>query len=195
MPPISAETARARRVGAIKALTERPVHPPKKLLKTAATGPSSATPLLDQENAARWKWAARLEAIGKKAGSFSKLLLETTNESGLSAAEIARLRQLVLSSGAPRTMAVHVSNWERFAEWAESKEIVLHPVTSAKLIQYAPHLGHNECGPSVIPTFRTSVKWVTSKLAIECPDVDHAGLLAIQAVPIPRQWCDVWSSL
>ena len=71
----------------------------------------------------------RLEAIGKKAGSFSKLLLETTNESGLSAAEIARLRQLVLSSGAPRTMALHVSNWERFAEWAESKEIVLHPVT------------------------------------------------------------------
>ena len=197
MPPISAETARARRVGAIKALTERPVHPPKKLLKTA-TGPASATPLLDQENAARWKWAARLEAIGKKAGSFSKLLLETTNESGLSAAEIARLRQLVLSSGAPRTMAVHVSNWERFAEWAESKGIVLHPVTSAKLIQYALHLDNNECGPSVIPTFRTSVKWVTSKLAIECPDVDHAGLLAIQneviskraktlkeAVPIP----------
>eukprot|EP00435_Cladocopium_sp_Y103_P026591 s1365_g6.t1 len=186
LPPISAETARARRVGAIKALTEKPAHPPKKFLKTA-TGPASATPLLDQENAARWKWAARLEAIGKKAGSFSKLLLETTNESGLSAAEIARLRQLVLSSGAPRTMAVHVSNWERFAEWAESREIELHPVTSAKLIQYALHLDKNECGPSVIPTFRTSVKWVTSKLAIECPDVDHAGLLAIQSEVISKR--------
>lgn len=206
MPPTSAETARARRVGAIKALTERPAHPPKKLLKTSA-GPASATPLLDQENAARWKWAARLEETGKKAGSFSKLLLETTNESGLSAAEIARLRQLVLSSGAPRTMAVHVSNWKRFAEWAESREIDLHPVASAKLIQYALHLDKNEGGSSVIPTFRTSVKWVTSKLAIDCPDVDHAGLLAIQneviskraktlkeAVPIPQKWSNVLSS-
>ena len=199
MPPTSAETARARRVGAIKALTERPAHPPKKLLKTSA-GPASAIPLPDQENGARWKWAARLEETGKKAGSFSKLLLQTTNESGLSAAEIARLRQLVLSSGAPRTMAVHVSNWERFADWAESREIDLHPVASAKLIQYALHLDKNEGGPSVIPTFRTSVKWVTSKLAIDCPDVDHAGLLAIQneviskraktlkeAVPIPTE--------
>ena len=70
MPPISAETARARRVGAIKALTERPVHPPKKLLKTA-TGPASATPLLDQEIAARWKWAARLEGDRAKRQALS----------------------------------------------------------------------------------------------------------------------------
>jgi hypothetical protein len=168
-------------------------------LKTDVSS-SSNTPLLDQENAARWKWAARLEEIGKKAGAFSKLLLETSNESGLSHAEIARLRQLVLSSGAPRTMAVHVTNWERFADWMASKDVELHPINSAKLIQYAMHLSNGECGPSVIPTFRTSVKWVTGKLAIECPDVNHPGLLAIQqdvimkraktlreAVPIPTQ--------
>jgi len=199
IPPISSDAARARRVGAIKALTDRPSRPPRKLLKTDVSS-SSNTPLLDQENAARWKWAARLEEIGKKAGAFSKLLLETSNGSGLSHAEIARLRQLVLSSGAPRTMAVHVTNWERFADCMASKDVELHPINSAKLIQYAMHLSNEECGPSVIPTFRTSVKWVTGKLAIECPDVNHPGLLAIQqdvimkraktlreAVPIPTQ--------
>ena len=197
--PISSATARARRVGAINALGGRPVNPPRKFLKKGAEE-TSATPLLDQENAARWKWAARLEEIGRKAGTFSKLLLDTANESGLSHAEVARLRQLVLSSGAPRTMATHVSNWERFAEWAEPRQIEAFPLTSAKLIQYALFLDSKECGPSVIPSFRTSVKWVTSKLAIECPDVDHQGLLALQAevigkrartlkeaVPIPTQ--------
>ena len=197
--PISSATARARRVGAINALGGRPVNPPRKFLKKGAEE-TSATPLLDQENAARWKWAARLEEIGRKAGTFSKLLLDTANESGLSHAEVARLRQLVLSSGAPRTMATHVSNWERFAEWAEARQIEVFPLTSAKLIQYALFLDSKECGPSVIPSFRTSVKWVTSKLAIECPDVDHQGLLALQAevigkrartlkeaVPIPTQ--------
>ena len=197
-PPISSETARARRVGAIKALTDRS-RPPRKILK-ATPDEQSNTPLLDQENAARWKWAARLEEIGKAAGAYSKLLMETANESGLSPAEVARLRQLVLSSGAPRTMAAHISNWERFAEWARSKDIAIFPLDSSKLVRYALHLDNSECGPSVVPTFRTSVKWITAKLAIDCPDVDHPGLLAIQAdiinkrartlkeaVPIPTQ--------
>ena len=195
--PISSDTARSRRAGAIKALTEKSVQPPKKFLKAGANN-QSATPLLDQENAARWKWAARLEEIGKKAGTFSKLLLDTENESGLSHAEIARLRQLVLSSGAPRTMAAHISNWERFSEWAVANQVELFPLTSAKLIQYVMFLDKGECGPSVVPTFRTSVKWITAKLAIECPDVDHPGLIALQneiitkratmlkeAIPIP----------
>ncbi|CAL1152073.1 unnamed protein product [Cladocopium goreaui] len=121
-PPISAVSAKARRAGAIKALSGKTVNPPRKFLKTSPE-PQSATPLLDQDNAARWKWAARLEEIERKAGTFSKLLLDTSNEKGLSHAEVARLRQLVLSSGAPRTMATHVTNWERFAEWAEAEVI------------------------------------------------------------------------
>ena len=92
-------SAKARRAGATKALSGKIVNPPRKFLKTSPE-PQSATPLLDQENAARWKWAARLEEIGRKAGTFSKLLLDTSNEKGLSHAEVARLRQLVLSSGA-----------------------------------------------------------------------------------------------
>ena len=177
--------ARAKRVGAIRALTEK-TAPPKKAPKVDPHAESS-TPLLDQENAARWKYAARLEEIGKRAGSFSKLLLETTNESGLSAEEMARLRHLVLASGAPRTMAVHISNWERFEDWIVSTESEIYPITEAKLLQYAMFLDRNECGPSVIPTFRTSVRWITNKLAIECPAVDHPALLALQADVITRR--------
>ena len=175
--------ARAQRLGAIRSITDRP---PRKVLKPESSHATN-TPLLDQENAARLKWAARLEEIGRKAGAFSKLLIETSNETGLSSAEIARLRQLVLSSGAPRTMAVHVGNWERFADWIESQEMELYPLSHTKLLQYAMFLDRNECGPSVLPTFRSSVKWVTSKLAIECPEVDHPALLALQAEIITKR--------
>ena len=184
---ISSEAARARRVDAIKALTERRVQPPKKAHKTMSGSPQSSTPLLDQENAARLKWAKRLEEIGKRAGSFSKLLVETENESGLSAAELARLRQLVLSSGAPRTMAVHIGNWDRFVNFLDSIEVPVFPIDSNKLIKYAMFLDFHECGPSVIPTFRTSIKWVTNKLAIERPDVNHPGLIALQADVISKR--------
>ena len=187
IPAISAEAARARRVEAIKALTEKPFQPPKKAHKGSGQSSKSTTPLLDQENAERMKWAKRLEAIGEKAGTFSKLLIETENESGLSAAELSRLRQLVLSSGAPRTMAAHIGNWERFVKFLEGLDVPVHPIDSNKLIKYAMFLDDRECGPSVIPTFRTSVKWVTSKLAIDCPDINHPGLLALQAEVINKR--------
>ena len=187
MPPISADAAKARRIEAIKALTEKSMNHPKKAHKGANQLSKSATPLLDQENAERMKWAKRLESIGEKAGTFSKLLIETENESGLSAAELSRLRQLVLSSGAPRTMAAHIGNWDRFVNFLDSIEVPVHPIDSSKLLKYAMFLDSKECGPSVIPTFRTSIKWVTSKLAIDCPDVNHPGLLALQAEVITKR--------
>ena len=187
VPAISADVAKARRVEAIKALTERRDQHPKKAHKTAHNGSKSNTPLLDQENAERLKWAKRLEEIGQEAGSFSKLLIDAENDSGLSADEISRLRQLVLSSGAPRTMAVHIGNWDRFVNFLKSNDVPVFPVDHNKLIRYAMYLDLHECGPSVIPTFRTSIKWVTSKLAIECPDVNHQALLAVQADVINRR--------
>lgn len=51
---LSAETASARRASAIKALLHKPAQPPRKLLKKSDSDPTS-TPLLDQENAARWE--------------------------------------------------------------------------------------------------------------------------------------------
>ena len=106
---------------------------------------------------------------------------DTSKSEGLSTAETARLRQLVLSSGAPRTMAAHISAWERFEDWATAEGLNVFPLTHDKLLKYALALDQKECGPSVLPSFRTSVRWITSKLAIECPDLARPALLAVQA--------------
>ena len=72
---LSSEAAKARRSLAIRALAQKPAQPPRKILKKPEEEATS-TPLLDQENAARRKWAAKLEDIGKRAGEFSKLLID-----------------------------------------------------------------------------------------------------------------------
>ena len=59
-------------------------------------------------------------------------------------------------------------------------------------------LDQRECGPSVLPAFKTALKWVASRLAIELPDLDDRRLRSLQesvvvnrakalkeAVPIP----------
>ena len=121
---LRAETARARRALAIKDLTAKPLVQPRKAQKTDEVD-ASTTPLLNQETAARWKRAKELEAIGRRANDHSKLLMETDNSQGLSAAESEHLRQLVLSSGAPRTMAVHISSWERFENWVAAHWLMM----------------------------------------------------------------------
>jgi hypothetical protein len=78
-------------------------------------------------------------------------------------------------------MAAHISAWERFEDWATAEGLNVFPLTHDKLLKYALALDQKECGPSVLPSFRTSVKWVTSKLAIDCPDLAHPALLAVQA--------------
>eukprot|EP00435_Cladocopium_sp_Y103_P066429 s1306_g28.t1 len=183
---LSAEAARARHSQAMKSLLSKPALPPRKILKKTDSEPTS-TPLPDMENAARWKWAAKLEEIGKKAGSHSKLLQDTENSEGLSQGETMRLRQLVLSSGAPRTMAAHISAWERFEEWLVGLELSVFPLTHDKILKYALYLDQRECGPTVVPSFRTAVKWVTSKLAIDCPDLSHPALLAVQAEIVQKR--------
>ena len=183
---LSAETASARQARAVRALLERPAQQPRKILKKTESDPS-ATPLLNQETAARWKWAAKLEEIGRRAGLCSKLLVDTANSEGLSTAETARLRQLVLSSGAPRTMAAHISTWERFEEWLLGEGIPVFPLSSDMILKYALFLDQRECGPTVVPSLRTAIRWVTSKLAIDCPDLAHAALLAVQAEIVQKR--------
>ena len=153
---LSAETARARRASAIKDLTAKPLVQPRKPQRINDPDLSS-TPLLNQENAARWKWASKLEAIGRRASDHSKLLTETDNSQGLSTAESEHLRQLVLSSGAPRTMAVHISSWERFENWVVAQGLQLFPLAHEVILKYVMHLDQNECGPTVIPSFKIAL--------------------------------------
>lgn len=47
-----------------------------KRAKVVASDSSSSAPLLDKERNLKWKWAARLEEIAKRAGPFSRLFQE-----------------------------------------------------------------------------------------------------------------------
>ena len=83
-----------------------------------------------------------------------------------------KLRQLVLHSGAPRTMAIHIRSFERYELWASMHSLDPFPLHMDKILKYALRLDQRECGPSVIPALKTSLKWVAARLAIDLPDLD-----------------------
>ncbi len=160
------------------------VSPQSKAPKRSSSGfqkPETNTPLLDKEHAEKLKWAARLEEIGKRAKEHAKLFTEQDQSESLTPGEMSKLRQIVLISGAHRTMAVHVTAFERFERWASLAKISIYPMSIDVLLKYAISLDHQGCGPSVVPAFKTSVKWVCSRLVIELPDLDDHRLGALQA--------------
>ena len=188
--------SKLRKQAAIKALVSRPMAPCKKPKRDHPT--ESNTPLLDQENAEKVRWAGRLEAIGKRAGAEAKLLTLDDQSDELSSGELAKLRHLVLISGAPRTMAAHIRSFERFEQWTAVNLGSLYPIGIDIVLKYCIYLDRRECGPSVIPAFKTSLKWVASRLAIAVPDLDDRRMRALQesvvvnraktlkeAIPIP----------
>ena len=188
-----------RKKAAIQALVQKPLRGPKRL-KLDPEASSSSTPLLDLEQGERHKWAARLEAIGRRAGQWAKLFTARENDTDLTETEAARLRHLVLTSGAHRTMSSHVRMWERFELWASWAGVDLFPLSIDKVLKYCLYLDQLECGSTVIPSARSSIRRVCSRLAVDCPDLDDASLLALQkevvakratalkeAVPVPLE--------
>ena len=169
--------AALKKEAAIRALVARPTAPKKRLKPDPDQ--SSNTPLLDKENAEKARWAARLEAIGRRAGAAAKLLTLDDQSDDLSGSEMLKLRQLVLLSGAPRTMAVHIRSFERYELWASMHSLDPFPLHIDKILKYALALDQRECGPSVIPALKTSLKWVAARLAIDMPDLDDRRLRAI----------------
>ena len=174
-----------RKEAMIKALVSKPTAPNKRLKPDQAQ--SSSTPLLDKENAEKARWAARLEAIGKRAGTAAKLLSLEDQSEDLSEDELTKLKRMVLLSGAPRTMAVHVRAFERYEIWASMQSMDPHPLNIEKVLKYALALDQRECGPSVIPAFKTSLKWVAARLAIDLPDLDDRRLRALQEAVIAKR--------
>ena len=193
----SPETARLKRAAAIQDMFSKQLKAPRRAAG-APEPPSSSSPLLDQENAERHKWAARLEEIGRRAGSHAKLWDDPSTGEGLSPAESEKLRHLVLTAGAPRTMAAYVRTFERLETWFAARGLEVFPLTTSKIMKYMLHLNDQECRPTVIPTLRAAVRWVCARLVIECPSLDEPAILALQqevitqraealkeAVPIP----------
>ena len=192
----SSSISKLRKEAAIRALVSKPTAPNKRLRSSEPE--STKSQLLDKENAEKSKWAARLEAIGKRAGPEAKLLTRDDQSDDLTNVELAKLKQLVLISGAPRTMAAHIRSFERVEVWMDYHSIPMYPITIDKILKYALFLDQRECGPSVIPSLRTSLKWVASRLALGIPDLDDRRLRSLQesvvvkraktlkeAVPIP----------
>ena len=172
--------ANLRRLATVAPLVKKVIQPSKKFKADKGDEGNSSTPLLDQENAIKVKWAGRLESIGKRAGQFAKLLSEQESCEELEPGEAAKLRKLVLSSGAPRTMIAHVRAVERFEHWAAFSEIEVFPLTVEKILKYALHLDSRFCGPTVIPSFKTSLKWVAARLVMDLPNLDDRRLRALQ---------------
>ena len=97
-------------------------------------------------------------------------------------------------------MSAHVRMSERWELWAASVGVSLYPLSLDKVLKYCLWLDQHECGPTVIPSVRSSIRWVSSRLAIDCPDLDDAKLVALQkevvlnrattlkeAVPVPME--------
>ena len=192
---------------ALAVLTQQSTKPPRRTLP-GGEAPESATPLLDRENGLKLKWASRLEQIGVRAGIHARLLTERDQSDDLSVSEMSRLRQLVLLSGAHRTMAVHIKTFEKFEKWVYDHSMELYPLAVDKVLKYALGLDQQECGPSVVPALRMSIRWVTSRLDIDCPDLDDSRLVALtqkivadraktlkEAVPIPIEVIGVMEQL
>lgn len=105
----SSPVSKLRKEAAIKSLLNKPARQPNKRFKTNVDENSSNTPLLDLENAEKAKWASRLEAIGRRAGVAARMFSVPDQPDELSSVESMKLKQLVLASGAPRTMSAHMS--------------------------------------------------------------------------------------
>ena len=172
--------ASLRKLATVAPLVKKVIQPSKKFKVDRGDEGNSSTPLLDQENAIKVKWAGRLESIGKRAGQFAKLLSEQESCEELEPREAAKLRKLVLSSGAPRTMIAHVRAVERYEHWAAFSEIEAFSLAVEKILKYALHLDSRFCGPTVIPSFKTSLKWVAARLVMDLPNLDDRRLRALQ---------------
>ena len=58
--------------------------------------------------------------------------------------------------------------------------MALYPLTIDAVVKYALVLDSKECGPTVIPSQRSALKWVGSRLAIKLPDLQDKRLLALE---------------
>ena len=166
---------------AIRALAA-PVLAPKAKSKAALTpSGSSTTPLLDQELGEKQKWAARLQAIAERAGLHAGSSSSTSPVVDiLSNEERSRLQLLVLTSGAPATMSNYIRKFEKLEGWCARSSLPLYPFTDDKFLKYCLFLDAKECGPSVIPSVRTALRWVAFRINLEIPSLDGAAIKALE---------------
>ena len=139
-----ADALALRRQAAVKSLLAMPKSVPRPKLPTSST--NSSTPLLDAEAAEKQRWAARLEAVAGRAGDHAELNKHEAGDETLTGPERERIKNLVLSSGAPKTMAVHIRRWDKLERWCSANSVALYPLTIDAVVKYALFLDSKECG-------------------------------------------------
>ena len=158
-----------------------PALAPKSLKRVQPSAESSsATPLLDMENAEKQRWAKRLRALAERAGVHGDPDRSASSDGILSAEEKARLQLLVFTSGAPSTMANHIRRFEKFERWAHRSGIDFYPITDDKVLKYAMDLDARDCGPTVLPSLRTAIRWVAFRVNFKIPSIDTAAMKALE---------------
>ena len=158
-----------------------PVLAPKSLKRVQPSAASSSTtPLLDMENAEKQRWAKRLSSIAERAAVHADPDRGASSDGILSAEEKARLQLLVFTSGAPSTMANHMRRFEKFERWAHRSGLDFYPITDDKVLKYAMDLDARDCGPTVLPSFRTAIRWVAFRVNFKIPSIDTAAMKALE---------------
>ena len=171
--------AHFQREMAVRALAA-PVLAPQSKSKPSASSQSCATPLLDMENAEKQKWVKRLKAIADRAGEHSGHEGGPQTDGILCHEEKSRLGLLVFTSGAPSTMSNHIRRFEVFELWAQRMQISFYPITDEKILKYAVELDARECGPTVLPSLRTALKWVAFRINLKLPSIETAEIKALE---------------
>ena len=98
----------------------------------------------------------------------------------LSNKERSRLQLLVLTSGAPATVSNYIRKFEKMEMWAANSSFALYPFSDDKFLKYCLVLDAKECGPTVIPSLRTAIRWVAFKVNLEIPSLDTAAVEALE---------------
>ena len=149
---------------------------PQALRRTAPV----VSALMDLEIQRKMKWIRRLERLAIAAGAHSLFFCDQIQPDLLTADERDRLRKAVLAKGAFRTMAVHTRHLERFAQWATDRSLVFYPLTVDLLLKYLLWLDQKGCGPTVIPSVKAALIWVSSRLVISIPDTGDVRVTALE---------------
>ena len=148
------------------------------------------------ESQAKAKWVCRLDKIAEAAGSAASInSIEGDEEGMLTLAEKSRVRKLVLGMGAFRTLGTYVRHWERFADWASSKGLAVYPPEVKAVVKYILELDERGCGPTVITSVRSAIKWLGKRIGMVIPNMDDPQIKAVEMDVVERRAQEVRAAI
>ena len=86
-----------------------------------------------------------------------------------------------------RTLGTYALHWERFADWASSKGLAVYPPEVKVVIKYILELDERGCGPTVITSVRSAVKWLGKRIGMPDPDMDDPQIKAVEIDVVERR--------